>query len=76
MKIQFSIRELLLITAIVALAAAWWMDRTRIIQNGQADLNGITQMANSQMDASQKILDRVLDENERLRKQLSGTTQK
>ena len=30
MKIQFSIRDLLLIIAIVALAAGWWIDHQRI----------------------------------------------
>ena len=30
MKFQFSIRDLLLIVAIVALAAGWWIDHQRI----------------------------------------------
>ena len=30
MKVQFSIRDLLLIIAIIALAAGWWIDHQRI----------------------------------------------
>jgi ferric-dicitrate binding protein FerR (iron transport regulator) len=37
MKIQFSIRDLLWLIALAALAAEWWFDRSKLTQQWEAD---------------------------------------
>ena len=49
---KFSIRDLLLVTVIVALAVAWWVDRSNLARE-------VTRLGNS-LDATDKKLTRAL----------------
>jgi len=50
---KFSIRDLLLVTMIVAILAAWWVDRSRLakeVQELRKIFNTITDLGESDLD--------------------------
>jgi hypothetical protein len=59
MKIQFSIRELLLIIVIAALAVGWWLDHARI----QEERANLARMKVELLEQQKAALRRYINEN-------------
>ena len=66
MRLRFSIRDLLWLTLVVALALGWWIDRNKVI----ADLTKGMQNVRNEIRPYIIENERISDENERLTKRI------
>jgi hypothetical protein len=51
MPLRFTIRDLLWLTAVVALGVAWWADRKRVAKEFDVRADNLLHYANRQLDA-------------------------
>ncbi len=54
---KFSIRDLLLVTVIGALAVSWWLDRSRLATDGARDRESLLKLRRIGLDVG-KLLNR------------------
>ena len=62
MRLRFSIRDLLWLTALVAVLLGWWVDRNRLDQERFQARNAALRWFNEIHDRQLKITDAELDE--------------
>ena len=68
MRISLSIRDLVWAALVVVVTLGWWIDRTRLNDRNESDIQGMTQGLNDHMKAINIDIDRVTGENDLLRK--------
>ena len=60
---KFSIRELLLVTVIVALALGWWLDRSRVAKRARDEVTKAAREVESQRALSEALTRQLQNKN-------------
>jgi hypothetical protein len=73
MRLRFTIRDLLWLTALVAILAAWWLDHAKTIADKDDELKHAWDMARYHTDANTAVIERMHIQIDDLEKQLENS---